>query len=577
MNSKNRFDGPPEDQKIFKWTQFYQEFADKLLKFKSKQEDLIKGIHQIASKPNPLTLVPDKYSDGSSAPLEEICPFTIIGTFNKGLTIANRQSVAKELADFLGVLEDIPNEFNGIPLLNNQASWFFGYHEKRKPDDIQTLWECFEQAIILSESDTPESRSDFIRAFDEAMSRHQVGWTLTMGLYWIRPWRFATLETKSRKFINGQLDIEIKKSGHKDRCSGADYLSLLDDINTKFKDDLSGIRSFPALSLAAWQVNSSDSGKSSPEEAVGSGSEITENQINLPASYSAEDIIEEGCFVRLEELKKMIGRLSSKKNLILQGPPGTGKTWLARRLAFAMIGQKNKDRVRAVQFHPNLSYEDFIRGWRPSGDGKLTLVDGPFVEMIKLASKQPDSRYVMLIEEINRGNPAQIFGEMLTLLETDKRTQEDALELTYSHNEGESIFIPDNLYVIGTMNIADRSIALVDLALRRRFAFIELEPALGDTWSKWVKSNFNLDMQLLKKIEDRINSLNQKISDDINLGPQFCIGHSYVTPSLGDQIDDVRIWFQEIVDTEIGPILDEYWFDNPEKAKKERVNLVENF
>lgn len=152
------------------------------------------------------------------------------------------------------------------------------------------------------------------------------------------------------------------------------------------------------------------------------------------------------------------------------------------------MGQRDDSKVRAVQFHPNLSYGDFIRGWRPVGDGKLTLVDGPFVEMIKAAAKDPTSRHVVVIEEINRGNPAQIFGEMLTLLEVDKRTPNEALELSYKRSDGERVFIPDNLYVIGTMNIADRSLALVDLALRRRFAFIDLEPTLGKPWHDWVRS-----------------------------------------------------------------------------------------
>ena len=125
-------------------------------------------------------------------------------------------------------------------------------------------------------------------------------------------------------------------------------------------------------------------------------------------------------------------------------------------MAFALIGQKNDSKVRAVQFHPNLSYEDFVRGWRPSGDGKLTLVDGPFVEMIRAAENEPSTRHVIVIEEINRGNPAQIFGEMLTLLEVDKRTPNEALELSYRREDDERVFIPDNLYVIGTMNIAGR-------------------------------------------------------------------------------------------------------------------------
>ena len=168
-------------------------------------------------------------------------------------------------------------------------------------------------------------------------------------------------------------------------------------------------------------------------------------------------------------------------NMILQGPPGTGKTWLAKKLAYALIGQRDEDKVWQVQFHPNLSYEDFVRGWRPQGDGELGLVDGPFLELSEVARQDPNGTYVMVIEEINGGNPASIFGELLTLLEADKRTPDDALTLAYQHTTNERFHIPSNLYVIGTMNLADRSLALVDLALRRRFAFFDLEPAINET------------------------------------------------------------------------------------------------
>ena len=147
--------------------------------------------------------------------------------------------------------------------------------------------------------------------------------------------------------------------------------------------------------------------------------------------FTVEDIVDDGCFVDQQRISSILNRLRSKKNLILQGPPGTGKTWLAKRLAWALVGRKDASRVRAVQFHPNLSYEDFVRGWRPSSDGTLDLVDGPFLEMLEAATRDAEGTYVLVIEEVNRGNPAQILGEMLTLLEADKRNPDSALELTY--------------------------------------------------------------------------------------------------------------------------------------------------
>ena len=292
------------------------------------------------------------------------------------------------------------------------------------------------------------------------------------------------------------------------------------------------------------------------------------------SSYFIDNILKEGCFLEREKLKTILHRLRDKKNLILQGPPGTGKTWLAKKLAFAVIGKCDEDKIRPVQFHPNLSYEDFVRGWRPSGDGKLDLVDGPFLQMINTAKDDPESEYAIIIEEINRGNPAQIFGEMLTLLESDKRNEDEALELSYRKSEGERVYIPENLYVIGTMNVADRSIAMVDFALRRRFAFVDLEPIFGSTWRDWVHREYKIDEEFLLQVAERMNVLNEQIAGDSNLGAQFRVGHSYITPSAGE-IDDSHEWFKQVVETEIGPLLDEYWFDALDTAQKAREKLLE--
>ena len=255
---------------------------------------------------------------------------------------------------------------------------------------------------------------------------------------------------------------------------------------------------------------------------------------NSQDNYTVDDIIEAGCFLPQSRLEVILDRLKSKKNLILQGPPGTGKTWLAKKLAFALIERESDRRVRRFQFHPNMSYEDFIRGYRPDGDGGLSLIDGPFLEVVNDASNDPNNEdYVMVIEEINRGNPAQIFGEMLTLLEADKRDPSEALALAYPRSRDERLHIPPNVYVIGTMNVADRSIAMVDLALRRRFAFVDLEPVFGEVWRNWVNDKCDIPLGFLESIEQRMNSLNDQIAADRTLGPQFRIGHSYVTPPGG--------------------------------------------
>jgi hypothetical protein len=293
-----------------------------------------------------------------------------------------------------------------------------------------------------------------------------------------------------------------------------------------------------------------------------------------PTAYSIDSIVDDGCFISYDSLRRIVDILKRKRNLILQGPPGTGKTWLAKRLAYALIGKKDKERVRAVQFHPNLSYEDFVRGWRPSGDGKLSLVDGAFMEAIEDA-KQSSHPHVIVIEEINRGNPAQIFGEMLTLLEGDKRDPSNALELSYRRYQNERVFIPRNLFVIGTMNVADRSLAIVDMALRRRFAFYEMEPLFNSAWQTWLENEIGFKSSFINKISTRISSLNDTISEDPGLGAHYRIGHSYLTPPTEAQITDGEVWFQQVVETELRPLLREYWFDDPARAESLIAGLIE--
>lgn len=654
---RGRFGNGAVDKRQFNWTRFYEAVADKLVGFREKRGELVAGIHAIAARVDGLSNLQDQFADGSTGPLKDICPFTTMGIFTRGITDANRKTIAAELAKLLGVDEPVPESFEGIPILNNQRSWFFGFENKRQPGDIDALWEIFAEAIQSAESEDPNVRSAFIKAYDNATGRWGVGWNLTMGLYWIRPWNYLTLDGQSQHYINKKLGIKIGLNGPKSRCNANDYLTVTNTIEARFQEEAYPVHSFPELSLEAWRFQDTEdieriqnsnwrnlvysfirelcrkkqsaefSGKEFQEEylqklknefpsnntieySVNKQIQVlrdegkigflargkykwlefefsdqnlnddleTEEIISVPIEpYSIEDILKDGCFIERSQLERLLERLRTKKNLILQGPPGTGKTWLSKRLAFALMGERNDSKVRAVQFHPNLSYEDFVRGWRPSGDGKLSLVDGSFMEMVKAASKEPTIRHVIVIEEINRGNPAQIFGEMLTLLEADKRTPAEALELCYRQTEGERVFIPDNLYVIGTMNIADRSLALVDLALRRRFAFVNLEPKLGKIWYDWVHVQCGIDSEILSEIEKRILSLNEEIAADTSLGSQFRIGHSYVTPPFRIPISDAREWFRQVVETEIGPLLDEYWFDARDKAQKAQQRLTEGF
>ena len=296
----------------------------------------------------------------------------------------------------------------------------------------------------------------------------------------------------------------------------------------------------------------------------------------LPLPYTIDDIINDGCFLPRAQLETMLRRLDDKRNIILQGPPGTGKTWLAKRLGYALVGSLDSDQVRPLQFHPNMSYEDFVRGWRPAGDGRLELVDGPFLRLVHDAGRNPGRRYAIVIEEINRGNPAQIFGEMLTLLEADKRNPGEAMALAYPRCDDERCYIPPNLYLIGTMNVADRSLALVDFALRRRFAFFDLEPAFDEIWRNWVSGHCGIPADFLSGIARKLTELNEQIANDRTLGRQFRIGHSVATPPPGAAINNPPEWFAQVVETEIAPLLYEYWFDNPRVADDARSQLLAN-
>ncbi len=572
----------------FQWTNFYEAVAEKLLTYANNRGPLVTAIHEIGKHVPRFQILQDKFPDGSSGPLQDICPFTAMGIFNRTMTDANRKLIADEFAKFLGVTEPVPSSFEGIPLLNNQRSWFFGYADKREPGDIDTLWKVFVAASRLVEVDESDLRNDFVHAYNEATQVWGVAWNLSTGLYWAHPWEFLTLDSQSRHYINKELGLNVLSSGQQGPCDAQSYLNLIDDLTGRFIEDDYPVRSFPDLSLAAF--NYKDPAVES-DSLGGAENAVTADQIIIDevgedsllavpiVPYTVEDILTDGCFLERSEIDHILDRLRSKKNLILQGPPGTGKTWLAKRLAYALMGQRDASKVRAVQFHQNLSYEDFVRGWRPTGEGKLSLADGVFMEAIKTASTYPSSKVVVVIEEINRGNPAQIFGEMLTLLEAGKRNPSEALELCYPDEDGmrRPVYIPENLYVIGTMNIADRSLALVDLALRRRFAFVSLEPKMGSVWRDWVVNECAVDPTLVVDIAHRIAELNDQIATDPRLGKQFRIGHSYVTPVHGLEAGETKMWFRQVVETEIGPLLDEYWFDAPNDAQKAIARLTQGW
>lgn len=568
---KDRFGDQPQPDPRFAWTDFYSEFADRLLSYRNDRRQLVAAIHEVSGGlPRPIPLQ-DRFPDGSSGPLEDICPFTTFGLFNRGLTDENRRRIAGGLAEFLGVTQPVPDSFEGIPTLNNLNAWFFPYADGRSDDHMDSLWRVFADALQYADRGDDADRARFAESFDDAIARHSVGPRLATGLYWVRPWIFLALDGRTAGFLRNRMGVEVPRG----RPDAETYLSLHDLVEERFMGDGQQVRSLPELSAVAYIP--SGVVPEEPDDVDSVGQEVNHWQEEREAviPYSIDDIIDEGCFLPRETLEGMLALLKRKKNIILQGPPGTGKTWLAKKLAFALIGSRSERRVRPFQFHPNLSYEDFVRGWRPEGDGRLSLVDGPFLQAIEEARKEPSLDLVVVIEEINRGTPAQIFGEMLTLLEADKRSEQEALALSYPRHSSERLHIPPNLFVIGTMNVADRSLSRLDLALRRRFGFVDLEPVFGDTWRNWVSEQCGIDTGFLADIERRLDTLNWAIATDILLGPQYRVGHSVVTPGAGEMIEDEADWFRQVVETEIGPLLDEYWFDQPGKAREEINKLLQ--
>lgn len=282
----------------------------------------------------------------------------------------------------------------------------------------------------------------------------------------------------------------------------------------------------------------------------------------LPPYTLAE--AEQDLFLATADIQHLQAALKRKKNLIVQGPPGVGKTYVARRLAWLQMGKKDDNRVQLVQFHQSYSYEDFIRGWRPTAGGAFELANGVFVDFVRRAQRDQAQEYFFLIDEINRGNLSKIFGELLMLLEADKRDPQYAMPLTY-RKEGEAPFyLPPNLFVIGTMNTADRSLALVDYALRRRFTFVELEPHLDGKLTAYLQQA-GVPAGLAGTMLERVQKLNQQIVKDRNLGAGFQIGHSYFCVPLGGETPEA--WWQAVVAHDLAPLLREYWFDDLEGKK----------
>jgi 5-methylcytosine-specific restriction protein B len=280
------------------------------------------------------------------------------------------------------------------------------------------------------------------------------------------------------------------------------------------------------------------------------------------SKYTKSDFLNE-VYISDSDYETLTSLLIHKKNIILQGAPGVGKTFTAKRLAYSIRGCKDESKIKLIQFHQSYSYEDFIMGYKPEDTG-FVLRHGIFYDFCIKAADNPDEKYFFIIDEINRGNLSKIFGELLMMIEADYRGE----QMTMAY-DGMPFCVPENLYIIGMMNTADRSLAMIDYALRRRFSFYSMSPAFdNDVFIRYQKTLNTKDFDDVMKV---IKRLNKEISEDASLGEGFCIGHSYFC----GQTKCTKEWLQQVIKYDIIPMINEYWFDDKAKAEKLVGELLE--
>lgn len=363
-------------------------------------------------------------------------------------------------------------------------------------------------------------------------------------------------EATPTKQIVGILEVSRATD---DKCI---YFKMKEKLSTPI--DLSSFKHTPGLEDMEYMRNPQGSlFKVTPDE-MDIIMDIIRDDNPLP-KYEPKESYDRGKFldevyVSYDNYEQLENLLLRKKNLILQGAPGVGKTFAARRLAYAIMGEKDDSRVMQVQFHQNYSYEDFVMGYKPNEDGGFELKNGIFYRFCKRAAADREHKYFFIIDEINRGNLSKIFGELLMLIEDDYRDK--PIQLSY---KDEQFSVPENLYLIGMMNTADRSLAMIDYALRRRFSFFEMKPGFDNPAFKAYCSKLS-DPQL-NKLVNAIIELNKVIENDDSLGSGFCIGHSYLCNLKGSYN------LSNIVEYDIIPMLREYWFDNNDRFNQEAQKL----
>ncbi len=538
----------------FDWINFYTEFATKLLFYKEHRNLLIEKIQSVFEAIH--MKFPTLEKDN---PLRDIDPFTIFSLFNKNIKESNRIAILTEIAKSFAMTASVPQNFDAIPTVNNLKATFYAFQGEREASDIDHLWEMFSAALAYADNKTEQNKAQFAKWFDVVTKQNGVKWNITMGLYWIRPYHFISLDSRNRTFLcqleHMPQNFVAAVDGFKQLPSGEQYLWICDLSLDMMQNKSYAYHTFAEFSYHAWLYTTKQYQKMGKPHRF---SILPKQQIKhirkIQTVYQKTDFCQE-VYLSEQTYETLMQLLKRKKNIILQGAAGVGKTFVATRLAYAMAGKKSETQIKMIQFHQNYSYEDFMMGFRPTDTG-FALKTGVFYRFCKAAEQEKHKPYIFIIDEINRGNLSKIFGELFMLLESDKRGT--ALHLMYTE---EAFTIPDNVYIIGTMNTSDRSLAMVDYALRRRFAFFALQPAfLSDAFQAYQKQIQN---EKLDKLIDCIQNLNDAIVQDEMLGEGFVIGHSYFCSK--ETIDN--IYLSAVVEYECIPLLQEYWFDEPQKIQ----------
>lgn len=412
-------------------------------------------------------------------------------------------------------------------------------------ENIDEFWNSLREQIyscIIEYGNSDES----INLVEKYPLLKGMGMVLTKLLYIYYPNKFINICSKS------SLRLLMRYFGYNfQKNMEADELSFV--LNKNIREDIKEVNENDSryLGTALWYFL---------KEVLENEEQEYEQEITEDIPYSKEDFLSK-VFMSSKEYDVLYNLLMHKKNLILKGSPGVGKTYMAKRLAYSIMKKKADNQILSIQFHQSYSYEDFIEGIRPNLNGEFVYTSGVFKVFAERAMNDPNNNYFCIIDEINRGNLSKILGELMKLIEYDKRNVENVI-LPYSK---EQFTVPSNLYIIGTMNTADRSLAMVDYALRRRFAFYDVKPAFNKPeFKNYLLKENKLSVQQIDYICNRINKLNNTIDEE--LGKGFEIGHSYFVDSLNS--NDFEKKYEEIVEYEIKPLLEEYWFDDDNKVNE---------